>query len=64
MEFTSAVLSIFRKHLHLDQISYASKISSGGKYLSLTITFIAQSKEQLNEIYEDLNGHELVVMTV
>jgi putative lipoic acid-binding regulatory protein len=62
--FTSAVLAIFRKHLQLSQITYLSKLSSTGKYLSLTITFTAESQNQLNAIYEELNNHELVVMTL
>ena len=41
-----------------------SRLSSGDKYLSLTVTFTAESKDQLDAIYEDLNGHELVLMTL
>jgi putative lipoic acid-binding regulatory protein len=39
-------------------------LSRGNKYLSITVTFIAQSKDQLNTLYEELNEHELVVMTL
>jgi len=62
--FTSAVLTIFRDHLATDQISYTSRPSSAGKYLAITVTITAQSQEQLNAIYEELNRHELVVMTL
>ncbi len=62
--FTSAVLSIFRSHLGADQFSERTVQSSGGKYLSITVTFMAQSQEQLDSIYEELNSHELVVMTL
>ncbi len=62
--FTSAVLAIFRKHLQLAEFTYSSRLSSSGKYLSMTITFIAESQNQLNAVYEELNSHELVVMTL
>lgn len=63
-DFSSAVLSIFRKHVSAEDISCSGRPSSRGKYLSLTITFTAESREQLNALYEELNGHELVLMTL
>lgn len=62
--FSSAVLEIFRKHLPSQQFFCAEKLSSGEKYLSLTVTFMAESREQLNALYEELNAHELVLMTL
>ncbi len=62
--FSSAVLTIFRNHLESGQFTQSAKSSSSGKYLSITVTFMAQSQEQLNKIYEELNRHELVVMTL
>jgi putative lipoic acid-binding regulatory protein len=34
--------------------------SSGGKYLGLTITITATSREQLDEIYRTLTSHPMV----
>ncbi len=62
--FTSAVMTIIRSHLGPDQFSQSATLSSSGKYLSITVTFIAQSQDQLNAVYEELNRHELVVMTL
>ena len=62
--FKSTVISIFRKHLNTEQISSASHLSKGGKYLSITVTFVAQSRAQLDALYEELNGHDLVLMTL
>ncbi len=62
--FTSAVMSIFCHHLEPGQFTQSARPSSSGKYLSITVTFMAQSQEQLNAIYEELNRHELVVMTL
>lgn len=62
--FSSAVLAIFRKHLPDEEFACSRKLSSGEKYLSLTVTFRAESREQLNALYEELNAHELVLMTL
>ena len=62
--FSAAVVAIFRRHLPDAEISCTGRVSSGEKYLSLTVTITAESQEQLNAIYEDLNRHELVLMTL
>ncbi len=62
--FATAVRAIFGKHLDPAPISYTMQLSSSGKYLSITATFTATSKEQLDALYRELNAHELVVMTL
>jgi putative lipoic acid-binding regulatory protein len=62
--FISAVLTIFRKHLVVNNVDYSSRSSASGKYLSITVTITAESQKQLNAIYEELNSNELVVMTL
>lgn len=62
--FSSAVMAIFHKHLGPDQLASSSRTSSGEKYLSITVTFMAESRTQLDAIYEELNAHELVLMTL
>jgi len=63
-EFPEAMLSVFERHMGRQQLSCARRESSGGKYLSLTVTFIASSREQLDAIYRELNSHPLVLMTL
>ena len=63
-DFQTAVKSIFQKHLHPTPVSYTTRLSRNGKYLSITATFTATSKEQLDALYRELNAHELVVMTL
>ena len=64
-ELYPAVSAIMAKHVPgLDGVTFESRLSSGGKYLSITVTFTAQSRAQLDAIYLDLNGHELVLMTL
>jgi putative lipoic acid-binding regulatory protein len=60
-----AVHAILKKHVpDLDGAAFTSRKSSGGKYLSITVTFTAHSRDQLNAIYQELNDHELVLMTL
>jgi putative lipoic acid-binding regulatory protein len=34
--------------------------SSGGKYLGITVTITARSREQLDDLYRELTGHPMV----
>jgi putative lipoic acid-binding regulatory protein len=62
--FTSAVDALIRKHLQPSEFSYSARPSSGSTYLSITLTITAQSREQLDAIYRDLNAEQLVLMTL
>lgn len=60
--FEQAVLEIFDRHLEdVEAASIRSRPSRTGKFLSITVTFTAQSKAQLDALYSDLSGHELVL---
>ncbi len=63
-QFESAVQAVIKKHLQETPVLYESRPSSSGKYLSVTATFTATSREQLDDLYRELNSHELVVMTL
>jgi len=43
-----------------DAASLERRPSSGGKYLGLTITVTATSREQLDELYRTLSTHPMV----
>ena len=62
-DFASAVMAISHEHVSSDQLSFSSRLSSGGKYLSITVTLTAQSQDHLDTIYRALNSHEQVMMT-
>ncbi|HEY6011409.1 MAG TPA: DUF493 domain-containing protein [Nitrospirota bacterium] len=62
--FENAVRAILDRHLRGAQVVFEKRPSSSGKYLSLTATFTAESREQLDTLYRELNAHELVVMTL
>ena len=62
--FEQAVRDIVDRHVSDGHVGYVFRQSGGGKYLSITATFTAASREQLDALYRDLNEHELVVMTL
>ncbi len=43
-----------------DAATLESRPSSGGKYLGLTLTVTATSREQLDELYRTLSTHPMV----
>ncbi|HLF25229.1 MAG TPA: DUF493 domain-containing protein [Anaerolineae bacterium] len=64
-DFEALVVSIVRRHVpDLGADAATSRPSAGGKYLAVTVTFIADSKAQLDALYQELNRHERVVMTL
>ena len=62
--FPSAIRAIVERHVVAGDISYTNQPSSGDKYISITATFTAHSKEQLDALYQELNDHKLVLMTL
>jgi len=63
-QFESVVQAVIRKHLQDSPVLFERRPSTSGKYLSVTATFTATSREQLDALYRELNSHELVVMTL
>jgi len=63
--FEQDMVMIVRKHVsNLGEGAVSSKPSKTGKYLALTISFTADSREQLDKIYSELNAHPDVKMTL
>ena len=61
--FEQFVLNIVRKHIpDLPENASTTRPSNGGRYLAVTITFTAQSREQIDTIYRELHSHRRVVM--
>ncbi len=64
-DFDVLVVSLVRPHVKdLNEGAVSSKPSKGGKYISVTITFEAESREQLDNIYRSVSGHERVLMAL
>lgn len=59
------VVEIVRRHVSdLHEGAVISRASKGGKYTSVTITIEASSKEQLDNIYQDLSACPDVIMAL
>lgn len=62
-DFQEFVLSIIRKHVEETNIlKVTSRLSHADKYLGVTITFVALSREHLDGIYRELSSHKRVLM--
>ncbi|MGH8119003.1 MAG: YbeD family protein [Gammaproteobacteria bacterium] len=64
-DFDALVVGIVRKHApDLMDTGIEKRHSRGGRYISITVTIQAQSREQLDNIYRDLaaNGRVLVAL--
>ena len=60
-ELTSSVLSIVTRHdPGFDSTTVEYRASTGGKYMGLTCTVTATSRQQLDAIYTELTSHPLV----
>ena len=64
-DFHEVVIEIVQKHCPTVNHECASTRSSkNGKWLSVTVTFEASSKKQLDAIYMELTAHERVTMSL
>jgi putative lipoic acid-binding regulatory protein len=64
-EFHTTVRSLVERHTGpLDESAIRSTLSRNGRFVSITITVSARSREQLDAIYIDVSGHEDVLMAL
>lgn len=64
-DFDALVVSIIRRHApDFSDSTVKSRLSRGGRYLSVTITINARSREQLDNIYMDLTANEQVLVAL
>ena len=63
--FAQAMVKVVQTHApEFDPATVEMRASSGGKYLSLTCTINATSREQLDNLYRELTSHPMVVMVL
>jgi len=56
--FVELVVSLVRPFVGpLEDVDVESRDSRGGRYRSVTVTFTAHSREQLDDVYRALTGH-------
>jgi hypothetical protein len=64
-DFNPLVVEIVRRHCHdLRENAVTTRTSSGGKYVSITVTLTAHSRTQLDNLYLELSSHERVMMVL
>jgi putative lipoic acid-binding regulatory protein len=64
-EFDLIVVEIIRRHVKdIAENAVQSKFSKTKKYISLSITITAESKPQMDAIYQDLSDCEHVLMSL
>lgn len=60
-DLVPAIAKVARMHdPDFDETTIELRESSGGRYLGVTITITATSREQLDELYRTLSTHPLV----
>ena len=63
--FTEIVTEIIRHHVpNLKADEVTTRASAGGKYISVTATFVAESREQLDAMYIELSSHKKVLFVL
>jgi putative lipoic acid-binding regulatory protein len=63
--FAQAVLEIVKRHApDFNGATMEMRASKQGKYLSITCTINANSREQLDALYRELCDHPMVVMAL
>lgn len=61
-DIEAVVVEIVARHAPgFDAAAVRLRTSSGGKWLAVTITIEAESRAQLDAIYQDLTAHESVI---
>jgi len=64
-DFAQAIVTVVQKHApDFDPAEVEMRASSAGKYLSLTCTINATSREQLDNLYRELTAHPMVTMVL
>lgn len=64
-DFDLLVVEIVRRHCQdLTENCVQTRTSNGGKYMSVTVTFTAESRNQLDALYAELNQHEKIKMVL
>jgi len=62
-DFESLVLEIIQKHACVaTESKVTTRLSGGGRFVSISVHINAESQEQLDAIYRELSAHERVLM--
>jgi len=63
--FDALVVEIVRRHVpDVSEGAISTRLSREGKYISVTVTVRATSREQLDAVYYDLTAHEKIAIAL
>lgn len=63
--FRAEVAEVLARHVpDEDQAGLTTQGSSAGRFVSITLTIRARSREQIDHLYRELNGLDSVLMTL
>jgi len=63
-DFEGLVVELMKAHCDIPPDAIKSRPSANDKYLSVTVTIKAESKEQMDRIYQALSDHDKVIMAL
>ena len=64
-DFIGMITAIVRRHVPgIDDLAFTSRPSGGGTYIAVSVTFIAESKAQVDALYLDLSQSDRVLMVL
>jgi len=64
-DFETTVVGIVRRHVpDLGEGAVTTQPSRNGRFVSVTVTFTATSRDQLDAIYADLTAHNQILMAL
>jgi uncharacterized protein len=64
-DFEAFVLEVVQQYIvEVDAVTLHSRPSRGGKYVSVSVTILAENREQLDDLYRALSSHERVLMVL
>jgi uncharacterized protein len=64
-DFENLVVALVRRHVGADEaLVVTRRRSHGGNYLAVTVTFTAESRQQLDGLYLELSQNKRILMTL
>ncbi|MFK5894272.1 MAG: DUF493 domain-containing protein [Pseudomonadota bacterium] len=64
-DYPGFVLDIAKKYINgIDKSNLKTRLSKNEKYIAVTLTFLAHSREQIDNVYLELNASERTKMAI
>ena len=64
-DFDALVVELVRRHApDFNDATVKTRYSRAGRYISVTVTISARSREQLDNIYRELTAHERILVAL